>query len=102
LRETESGLAMNAADSQRVQALQAAQESAGTAADQVHRLYVGGRESFISDLDATRTLTSADARLAAAQAQTAQDQVTLFLALGGGWATPAEKVSANVVPEQKQ
>jgi NodT family efflux transporter outer membrane factor (OMF) lipoprotein len=104
LRETESGLAMNVADSQRVQALQAAQESAGKAADQVHRLYVGGRESFIADLDATRTLTIADAQLAAAQARTAQDQVTLFLALGGGWETaheagtpaaPDEKVSAN-------
>ena len=102
LRETESGLATNAADSDRVVALQAAQESARKAADQVHRLYVSGRESFISDLDATRTLTSADAHLAAARAKTAQDQVTLFLALGGGWATPAEKISEDGVVEQKK
>jgi outer membrane protein TolC len=87
LRETESSLATNAADNQRVDALRAAQASAQQSADQVHELYEAGRDSFISDLDATRTLTSAEAALAAAQAQVAQDQVTLFLALGGGWET---------------
>jgi NodT family efflux transporter outer membrane factor (OMF) lipoprotein len=90
LRETESSLATNTADNQRVDALRAAQASAQQSADQVHELYEAGRDSFLSDLDATRTLTSADAALAAAQAQVAQDQVTLFLALGGGWETATQ------------
>jgi outer membrane protein TolC len=95
LRETESSLAMNQADSERVESLKGAQESAAQAAQQVHALYLGGRESFISDLDATRALASADARLSAAQTQVALDQVSLFLALGGGWETTHAGGSAS-------
>ena len=56
--------------------------------DETHRLYIAGRESFIADLDATRTLTSTNSQVAAAEGQVALDQVNLFLALGGGWETP--------------
>jgi outer membrane protein TolC len=87
LRETESSLAANQADNDTVAALTGAQASAQQAADQIHALYLGGRASFISDLDATRALVSADSRLAAARTQLALDQVSLFLALGGGWQT---------------
>jgi NodT family efflux transporter outer membrane factor (OMF) lipoprotein len=85
LRETQSSLATYAADYTRADALRAAQKSAAESADQTHRFYVAGRESFIADLDATRTLTSTNAQLAAAEGQVALDQVNLFLALGGGW-----------------
>ncbi len=85
LRETQSSLATYAADYARADALRAAQKSAAESADQTHRLYLAGRESFIADLDATRTLTSTNSQLAAAEGQVAIDQVNLFLALGGGW-----------------
>jgi NodT family efflux transporter outer membrane factor (OMF) lipoprotein len=85
LRETQSSLATYTADYARADALQAAQKSAAESADETHRFYLAGRESFISDLDATRTLTSTNAQLAAAIGQVAVDQVNLFLALGGGW-----------------
>ncbi|CAG9258637.1 Outer membrane protein [Burkholderia diffusa] len=85
LRETQSNLATYAADVQRTDALRTAYESARSSADETHRLYTAGRESFISDLDATRTLTSVRAQVAAAEGQVAADQVKLFLALGGGW-----------------
>ncbi|WP_455730976.1 TolC family protein, partial [Burkholderia stabilis] len=85
LRETQSSLATYAADVQRTDALRTAYESARNSADETHRLYAAGRESFISDLDATRTLTSVQAQVAAAEGQVAADQVRLFLALGGGW-----------------
>jgi len=62
-------------------------KSASESADETHRLYLAGRESFISDLDATRTLTSTKSQVAAAEGQVAVDQVNLFLALGGGWET---------------
>jgi NodT family efflux transporter outer membrane factor (OMF) lipoprotein len=85
LRETQTSLAAYAADTARADALRTALKSAAESAGETHRLYLGGRESFINDLDATRTLTAARAQLAAAQGQVALDQANLFLALGGGW-----------------
>ncbi|MEK6349340.1 MAG: efflux transporter outer membrane subunit [Burkholderia sp.] len=85
LRETQSSLAAYAADTQRADALRTAYQSARDSADETHRMYGAGRESFLSDLDATRTLTSVHAQVAAAEGQVAADQVRLFLALGGGW-----------------
>jgi outer membrane protein TolC len=69
-------------------------KSASESADETHRLYRAGRESFISDLDATRTLTSTKSQVAAAEGQVAIDQVNLFLALGGGWEMDADARSA--------
>ncbi|PXW28562.1 efflux transporter outer membrane subunit [Paraburkholderia caballeronis] len=85
LRETQTSLATYAADYQRAESLRTAYESARVSADETHRLYAAGRESFISDLDATRTLTSVHAQVAAAEGQVALDQVRLFQSLGGGW-----------------
>ncbi|MFM0340917.1 efflux transporter outer membrane subunit [Paraburkholderia fungorum] len=98
LRETETSLATYASDYARADALQAALKSASQSADETHRLYQAGRESFISDLDATRTLTSTKSQVAAAEGQVAIDQVNLFLALGGGWQTdppPAAPATAT-------
>jgi len=77
LRETQSSLATYAADDQRADSLRTAYQSAKQSADETHRLYVAGREAFLSDLDATRTLTSAHAQVAAAEGQVALDQVRL-------------------------
>ena len=87
LRETETSIAAYVADYARTEALRAALKSATESASETHRLYVGGRESYISDLDATRTLTATRAQVAAAEGQVALDQANLFLALGGGWET---------------
>lgn len=94
LRETETSLATYASDYARADALRAALKSAAESADETHRLYLAGRESFISDLDATRTLTSTKSQVAAAEGQVAIDQVNLFLALGGGWEMPASAAGA--------
>ncbi|SAL38431.1 efflux transporter outer membrane subunit [Caballeronia telluris] len=95
LRETQTSLATYAADYERMESLRAAQKSAAQSASETHRFYVAGRESFIADLDATRTLTTTNSQLAAAEGQVALDQVNLFRALGGGWETPV----ANARPE---
>ncbi|MBY4804564.1 efflux transporter outer membrane subunit [Burkholderia cepacia] len=100
LRETQSSLATYAADVQRTEALRTAYESARSSADETHRLYVAGRESFISDLDATRTLTSVQAQVAAAEGQVAADQVRLFLALGGGWDDDAASDASKQISKQ--
>ncbi|MDE1179777.1 efflux transporter outer membrane subunit [Paraburkholderia sp.] len=98
LRETQTSLATYAADAQRADALQSAHRSAIQSADETHRFYRAGRESYLSDLDATRTLTSVSAQVAAAEGQVAVDQVNLFLALGGGWENSAATPGAAAVP----
>ncbi|WP_205171125.1 TolC family protein, partial [Burkholderia sp. LMG 13014] len=98
LRETQSSLATYAADVQRTEALRTAYESARNSADETHRLYLAGRESFISDLDATRTLTSVQGQVAAAEGQVAADQVRLFLALGGGWESDGTATASDIQP----
>jgi NodT family efflux transporter outer membrane factor (OMF) lipoprotein len=98
LRETETSLATYASDYARADALRAAVKSAAESADETHRLYLAGRESFISDLDATRTLTSTKSQAAAAEGQVAIDQVNLFLALGGGWEIDPQSASGGSTP----
>ena len=85
IRETQTGLATYTATLQRRDALAEAERSAHEAADQTHRFYLAGRESFLEDLQATRVYTDMRAQLAAASTQVAMQQINLFLALGGGW-----------------
>jgi outer membrane protein, multidrug efflux system len=49
------------------------------------RLYLAGKVDFLNVLDVQRTLASADDAVAASHARLAEDQVAIFLALGGGW-----------------
>jgi NodT family efflux transporter outer membrane factor (OMF) lipoprotein len=91
LRETQSRLATYAGDLGRLDALYDAQRSANESYEQTHRFFTAGRESFLSDLDASRTLTNVNAQVSAAESKVAQDQVNVFLALGGGWQTADEK-----------
>ncbi len=95
LRETQTALDRYAQDLRRLQSLQVSQQQATLAAEQNRRLYQGGRTPYLSSLDADRSLATADATLADAQAQVSRDQIHLFLALGGGWDAPA---AAAAVP----
>ena len=85
IRETQTRLAQYSALLDRRDALAEAEKSAKEAADQTHRYYQAGRESFLADLQATRTYTDMRAQLAAANSQVALGQIGVFLALGGGW-----------------
>jgi NodT family efflux transporter outer membrane factor (OMF) lipoprotein len=85
LRETESALTVYARELDRNAALTAARDQSALASSQADKLYRYGRADFLTKLDADRTLASADSAVAASSAQLAQDQVALFLALGGGW-----------------
>lgn len=80
-----TGLSQYTALLERRDALVETEESARQAADQTHRFFLAGRESFLADLQATRTYTDITAQLAAANTQVAMGQIDLFLALGGGW-----------------
>jgi outer membrane protein TolC len=85
LRETESALTVYARELDRNALLAAARDQSALAADQADKLYRFGRADFLTKLDADRTLASAESAVAASDAQLATDQVSLFLALGGGW-----------------
>jgi len=85
LRETQTALVDYEAVLERRDALADAEESAHRAADQTHQFFQMGRESFLADLQATRTYTDVRGQLSAANTQVAMQQINLFLALGGGW-----------------
>ena len=85
LRETETALDTYAHELDRRASLQAARDAAATVAQQARRLYQGGKTGYLDALDAERSLATSEAALAGSQAQLADDQVNLFLALGGGW-----------------
>ncbi|MBI1682963.1 TolC family protein [Caulobacter hibisci] len=85
LRETETSLTAYAHELDRNAALRAARDEAAKAEHQAATLYKAGRAPYLQGLDAQRTLARAEASLAASDAAVAADQVTLFLALGGGW-----------------
>lgn len=87
LRETESALENYARELDRDAALRAARDQSAEAASQATTLYRYGKTDYLTVLDTQRTLASNESALAASQAQLANDQITLFLALGGGWQT---------------
>ena len=89
LRETETSLAVYAHELDRNAALRSARDEAAKAEAQAQTLYRGGRSPYLANLDAQRTLAGAEGALAASDGQVAADQVNLFLALGGGWASNA-------------
>lgn len=85
LRETENALTMYARELDHNAHLKAARDQSRVASEQTQRLYRSGRADFLAALDAQRTLASDESALAASDAQLINDQIALFLALGGGW-----------------
>ncbi|MDQ2820304.1 MAG: TolC family protein [Pseudomonadota bacterium] len=99
LRETESALTIYARELDRNSAMRAARDQSALAARQSAKLYQFGRTDFLSQLDADRTLATAESALAASDTQLAGDQVQLFLALGGGWENTRKTASAAPVKD---
>jgi len=85
LRETESALVAYARQLDRDAALQAARDQSALAAGQAEQLFHAGKTDYLTVLDAQRTLAANESALAASQAALSNDQIALFLALGGGW-----------------
>jgi NodT family efflux transporter outer membrane factor (OMF) lipoprotein len=99
LRETESALEVYARELDRDSALRAARDQSAEAARQARTLYQYGKTDYLTVLDAERTLASNESALAASQAQLAGDQITLFLALGGGWQTQGKGARAASIAQ---
>jgi outer membrane protein TolC len=85
LRETETALNAYARELERNASLRQARDQSAIAADQAQKLYQNGRTGALDALEAQRVLATNEAALAASDAELSNDQVLLFLALGGGW-----------------
>lgn len=92
LREAESSLTSYARELERNTSLKVARDRSALASSQTNRLYRHGRIDFLSKLDAERTYVSDDAAYAASSAKLADDQISIFLALGGGWEQNDEQI----------
>ena len=91
LDDAESALNTYEHDLQREASTKAARDEAARVARDVQRLEVGGRATALDVIDAQRTLASAEQSLAQLESAISEDQVAVFLALGGGWETgPAQ------------
>lgn len=98
LRETDSALAALARQLDTERELAAARDDAASANRNTARLYAGGIGAFLDTLDAERTLIGAETSLAQATAQVSQDQIALFLALGGGWQDAPPVAATTLAP----
>jgi NodT family efflux transporter outer membrane factor (OMF) lipoprotein len=85
LREAETALTAYSHDLDREADQQSARDRAQKVADGAHRLEAVGRIGSLAVLDADRTLAGAEQALAVTESQISQDQIAVFLALGGGW-----------------
>ena len=85
LEETETALSAYANELDRRAALTTARDRAADAVRLSRLRFDAGADSFLSLLDAQRTLAQANAALAASDAAVSNNQITLFKALAGGW-----------------
>ena len=85
LDETESALNVYEHDLQRERSLKAARDGASKVEADVERLQVGGRATALEVIDAQRTLAADEQSLAQLRSAISEDQIAVFLALGGGW-----------------
>jgi len=89
LQETEDALVTHARSRERLVRLAEAADASSTAAQIARLRYENGVVDFLQVLDAERSLLEAEDNLAQGRADTATSLVTVYKALGGGWAAPA-------------
>jgi multidrug efflux system outer membrane protein len=93
LAETETALDTYDQDRARRQSLSIAAEASGRAAELATIRYQYGAENFLAVLDAEARKLAAEDQLAQSEIAVTMDLVTIYRALGGGWAdsSPPEK-----------
>ena len=99
LQQTETALSAYAREIEHDRALARARDSAAKAVDQANRLFTFGRTDLLSLLTVQSNLATAETALAASQGALADDQVSVFLALGGGWEGQAETAPSLPLPK---
>jgi multidrug efflux system outer membrane protein len=89
LRETETALSAYGRELDRRAALRRARDESADAVRLARLRQEAGLDSFLTVLDAERTLATLEAQLAQSDAAVTANQITLFKALGGGWQAAA-------------
>jgi outer membrane protein TolC len=87
LKETEQALSIYGSELQHHADLLDAQSKAQRTYDIAHGQFLAGEASQLDLLSSEQGVTAADAAVAASEAALAQDQIAVFKALGGGWAS---------------
>lgn len=85
LQETETALSAYGRELDRRAALRRARDESAEAVRLARLRQEAGLDSFLTVLDAERTLAALEAQLAQSEAAVTSNQITLFKALGGGW-----------------
>ena len=85
LRETETALNSYVHDLQREDSTRRARDEAERAVRDSERLQSAGRATLLAVIDSQRSYAASEQTLAQLETALAEDQVALFLALGGGW-----------------
>lgn len=89
LQEAETALTQYGRELERRATLTRARDQSARAAQLARQRYNAGVDSFLTVLDAERTLATLDGQLAQSQALVATYQVAVFKALAGGWSEEA-------------
>jgi NodT family efflux transporter outer membrane factor (OMF) lipoprotein len=87
LRDAEDALTRYTNEQQRYVALQTALQSAQSSAALAENQYRAGLVTYLNVLTAQTTLLNAEDQLTQSRQQLAQNLVSLYKALGGGWST---------------
>ena len=95
LVEVESALNTYEHDLEREASLKAARDEAATAVEDVDTLELGGRATLLALIDAQRTRASTVQTLAQMESVISEDQIAVFLALGGGWEKPPDHIEID-------
>ncbi len=85
LRDTEISLNTYTHDLQREAATRQARDEAQRAVQDSERLEADGRATALAVIDAQRAYAAAEQTLAELETAIAEDQISVFLSLGGGW-----------------
>jgi NodT family efflux transporter outer membrane factor (OMF) lipoprotein len=95
LADAESALNTYVHDLQRESSAEAARDDAATVEREAETLQVEGRATALTVIDAQRTLAASEQSLAQLKSAISDDQVAVFLALGGGWENAADQGTAQ-------
>jgi outer membrane protein, multidrug efflux system len=95
LEEVENALVAYAKEQVRQRALQDAVNANRSAVEIASELYKNGLTSFLSVVDAERSLYEAEDELVQSERTVSVNLVTLYKALGGGWQTASEGVNSS-------
>src|SRR5262249_6929904 len=85
LRDAETALNVYVHDLEREDSTRRARDEAERAVRDSERLQGAGRATSLAVIDSQRTYAAAEQTLAQLETALAEDQVAVFLALGGGW-----------------